>query len=50
MFIQLKTVSLLSNAALLADDAVLNSDNLEYNIDDVEIDSKKRKKTLIHKI
>ncbi len=43
IFIQLKTATLLSTAGLLADDAVLNSDNLEYNIDNVQIDSRKQK-------
>ncbi len=43
MFIQLKTVTLLSNAALLSDAAFLNLDNLEYDDDNIKINSEKQK-------
>ncbi len=43
MFIQLKTVTLLSNAALLSDDAFLNLDNLEHDDDNIKINSEKQK-------
>ncbi len=40
---QLKTVALLSNAALLSDATLLISDNVEYDNKNLKIDSKKEK-------
>ncbi len=49
MFIQLKTDNLLSNATLLSDDAMLNEDNLKYDIDNFQIDNKKGKTLICQK-
>ncbi len=47
MIIHLKTVTLLTNAALLSYAGLLNLDNLEFDDDNIKIDSEKWKSQFI---